>query len=101
VLSVMPSDPAMVWEIAAVLTSAVASAWVAHRGAGAGLSATAIRISPPVLANIPWPSGPLDGAVSALRAGDREACSSLVAHAFGIDNETSAQLNRWWLDLLR
>jgi SAM-dependent methyltransferase len=101
VLSVMPSDPAKVWEIAAVLTSAVASAWVAHRGAGAGLSATAIRISPPVLANIPWPIGPLDGALSALRAGDREGCSSLVAEAFGIDGDTSARLNSWWLELLR
>jgi SAM-dependent methyltransferase len=101
VLSVMPHDPAKVWEVAAVLTSAVASAWICHSGAGAGLSATAIRLSPPAIAAVPWPAGSLELAVQLLRVNDLLGCSAAVAQAFSIDQSTSTSLNAWWLALVR
>jgi hypothetical protein len=101
VLTVLPHPSTDLWQIAALLTSAVASVWVAHRGAGAGLSATAIRLSPPALASIPWPVGSLDEAVAALRAGEYQRCSRAVGIAFGLDEATNEPLNQWWSALLR
>ena len=89
---------AAAWEIAAVLTSAVASAWLWHRGAGTGLSADSIRLSPVTLADLPWPAGDLDAAVDALRSGDVRGCASAIAAAYGVaDGEALAD---WWAELL-
>ncbi len=86
------------WEIAAVLTSPLASAWLWHRGAGTGLSADAIRLSPVTLAALPWPAGDLGPAVCALRAGDVRACGAAVDVAYGIADD--AALQSWWTALL-
>jgi SAM-dependent methyltransferase len=91
---------AAAWEIAAVLTSSVASAWLWHRGAGTGLSADAIRLSPVTLGALPWPAGPLDRAVEALRHGDTRGCSAAVSDAYGIAEDALA-LERWWTPLLQ
>jgi SAM-dependent methyltransferase len=85
---------AAAWEIAAVLTSSIASAWVWHRSAGTGLGAASVRMSPAVLADLPWPGGELDDAVVALRHGDLAACSRSVAAAYGPSGDT--ELERWW-----
>jgi hypothetical protein len=82
------------WEIAAVLTSAFASAWLWHRGAGTGLSAHSIRLSPVTLAELPWPAGDLDAAVDAVRLGDVRGCSAAVSAAYGIAD--AAALTDWW-----
>lgn len=81
------------WEIAAVLTSPVASAWAWHRSAGTGLSADAIRLGPVLLADLPWPARSLDAAVDGLRLGDVRCCGREVHRAFGIDDEALAA---WW-----
>ncbi len=86
------------WAIAAVLTSAVASAWLWHRGAGTGLSADAIRLSPVTLADLPWPQGDLGDAVAALRRGDVRGCATSVARAYGIVDDDG--LFDWWSALL-
>jgi SAM-dependent methyltransferase len=86
------------WEIAAVLTSSVASAWLWHRGAGTGLSVGSIRLSPVTLGELPWPGGDLRPAVAAIRDGDVRRCSTAVADAFGIDDAT--ELEGWWTVLL-
>ena len=86
------------WEIAAVLTSSVASAWLWHRGAGTGLSVDSIRLSPVTLGELPWPGGDLRRAVAALRDGDVRGCSAAVAAAYGIDDATA--LDGWWTALL-
>ena len=86
------------WEIAAVLTSSVASVWLWHRGAGTGLSADSIRLSPVTLGELPWPGGDLRTAVAALRDGDVRSCSSAIAEAYGIDDATA--LEAWWTALL-
>jgi len=92
VLTLRPRPGTDVDEIAAVLTSAVASCWAWHRAAGTGLSATSLRLGPRWLAELPWPVGPLDGAVAALGAGDVDACAALVGRAYGADDG----LTRWW-----
>jgi hypothetical protein len=89
---------ASAWEIAAVLTSPVTSAWLWHRGAGSGLSADAIRLSPVTLAALPWPSGDLRHGVDALRRGDIRGCGSAVDTAYGIVDD--AELFDWWSALL-
>ena len=86
------------WEIAAVLTSPLASAWLWHRGAGTGLSADAIRLSPVTLGALPWPDGDLGSAVDALRRGDVRACAAAVDVAYGIVDDPT--LFDWWSALL-
>ena len=87
------------WEIAAVLCAPFVSAWLWHRGAGTGLSASSVRLSPVVLAELPWPAGSLTAAVGALRAGDVRRCAVEVDRAFGVD--ASAGLYRWWDELFQ
>lgn len=94
VVSVLPADPADVWAIAAVLTSPVASAWLARHAAGSGLSAKAVRVVPATLARLPWPAGPIAGAIEALRRGEIGACGRLVDAAYGVEDEA---LSAWWL----
>ncbi len=85
---------ASAWKIAAVLTSAVASAWLWHRGAGTGLSAHSIRLSPVTLSDLAWPAGDLDAAVAALRNGDVRGCNAAVATAYGITDGEA--MTEWW-----
>lgn len=87
-----------VHEIAAVLTSPVASAWCWHAGGGTGMSTRSMRLAPALLAAVPWPAGPLDDAVDALRSGDVVGCGSAVVQAFGLDPTAAAggDLFRWW-----
>jgi len=91
------------WEITAVLTSPMASAWLWHRGAGTGLSADTIRLSPVTLAALPWPAGDLRAAVDALRRGDVRGCGAAVDVAYGIRDVTTlfeVSLFDWWSALL-
>jgi len=94
VLTVRPAAGAAVAEVAAVLTSPVATAWAWHRAAGTGLSATALRLGPRWLAELPWPAGPLDDAVAALAAGDVERCGASVLAAYGRAGDDP--LLAWW-----
>ena len=77
-----------------MLTSPVASAWAWQRAGGTGLSAAAVRLGPRWLAELPWPSGDLGGAVEALETGDVEACGDAVTAAYGVD--AAAGLREWW-----
>jgi hypothetical protein len=95
------SAASVAWEIAAVLSSPVASVWVWHHRAGTGLSATSIRLGPVVLGDIPWPSGPLEAAVDALRAGDVRRCGQAVLDAYGIDDTSERDgVLSWWVTAL-
>ena len=77
---------------------AVASAWLWHRGAGTGLSADSIRLSPVTLGELPWPGGDLGQAVEALRAGDVRGCSAAVARRLRDRRRDGA--DGWWTALL-
>ena len=100
VTTVTPTDtlvpaPATVWELAAVLTSPVASVLAWHAAGGTGLSTTSIRVGPAVLAATPWPAAALDVAVAALREGDAAECARVVTKAYGVDDETADRLVSW------
>ncbi|WP_420451585.1 N-6 DNA methylase [Ilumatobacter sp.] len=96
VIAAYPDDVATGWEVAAVLTSPSASVWAWHRRAGTGLSSTTIRLGPTLLADLPWPEGPLDDAVDALRRGDVAACGEAVERAYGVAVSQSAAATVWW-----
>ena len=93
VLTVRPRPGTGAWDLAAVLTSPVATAAAWQAAAGTGLSARAVRLSPRLLSALPWPADPLDSAVEALRDGDVGACGRFVDVAFGCDDEP---LWQWW-----
>ncbi|MEO1059476.1 MAG: hypothetical protein AAFY28_21425, partial [Actinomycetota bacterium] len=85
VIAVLPDrGRAAVWEVAAVLTSPIASQWAWQHHGGTGMSARVVRLSPALLESVPWPTGPLAPAVDALHAGDLDACGSAVVDAFGV-----------------
>ncbi len=98
VVAVYPLDaePSTAWEIAALLTSPVASAWAWARSAGTGLSAGAIRLGPVMLAELPGPARSLRAAAAALQAGDVRSCGSAVVGAFGLAGRED--LVGWWFD---
>ncbi len=81
-------------EIAAVLTSPIASRLMWAQAAGTGLSPKSLRVGVRGLADLPWPAGNLDDAVSALALGDINACGRLVHRAFGIAED--GPLSTWW-----
>jgi SAM-dependent methyltransferase len=88
----------LAWEIAAVLTSPIASAWVWHRSGGTGMSANSIRLGPVVLADLPWPSGDLGPAVAALQRGDVRECGLALLDAHGAaDVDVREELFSWWV----
>lgn len=87
-------DDTALLELAAVLTNPVTSLLAWWDGAGSGLSARAIRISPQILAALPWPEGDLGPAVEYLRAGEIAACGRAAAQAYGMKPDHPAI--SWW-----
>ena len=83
-------------EIEALLTSPVASAWCWHLGGGTGMSSSAVRVTPAVLGQVPWPAGDLGPAIAALAAGDVDACGAAVDEAFGLTGPEADELLSWW-----
>jgi SAM-dependent methyltransferase len=95
--TVTPADGATtVGEIAAVITSPVASVLAWQLGAGTGLSTRSVRVGPALLAQLPWPAGDLSEATEALAAGDAEACGRAVCAAFAIDRRDASPMLDWW-----
>ena len=99
VVSVEPTTEISVWQIAALLTSPVATAWLVTEAAGTALSASAVRVSASTLAALPLPSdsSAWDAAASAAELGDVEACGRAMLDAHGVDDHGGVLLG-WWLD---
>lgn len=87
-----------IWEIAAVLTSPVATIAAWWASAGSGLSSHTLRISPRLIADTPWPAGDLTEAVAHLREGRIIECGVAVTTAFGVGADHPAL--QWWLESL-
>ena len=87
-------------EIEAVLTSPIAAVMAWHLAAGTGMSTQSVRLTPAVLAGIPWPSGPLEAAIAALEEGDVAGCGRAVVGAYGIAAADADELLNWWCELL-
>jgi len=90
VITVTGADP---WAVAAVLTSPVASAWLAARTLGTGLSAGALRPTAALLTELPLPERSWDEATRRLRDGDVAGAGLAVSAAYGID-----AADEWWLE---
>ncbi|MCB0968533.1 MAG: N-6 DNA methylase [Ilumatobacter sp.] len=85
-----------VLEIEAVLCGPIAAAMCWHLGGGTGLSTSAIRLSPAVVAGVPWPAGDLSAAVAACRAGDVVAAARATLDAYGCDPSFADEMLTWW-----
>lgn len=85
-------------EIEAVLTSPIASALAWHHAAGTGMSSGSVRLTPGVVAAIPWPAGPLDEAIAALDSDDVAGCGRAVVAAYGLTG--ADELVSWWIEAL-
>ncbi len=97
-LSIAPTDPSCdVWEVAALLTSPVAAAFVANKVAGSGLSTGAMRLTAEVLRSVPLPSNAdrwSEAAAVASAGGSASEVGTLMMAAYQLD---SPQLSSWWL----
>ena len=88
-----------IWELAAVLTSPVATIAAWWASAGSGLSSNSLRISPHLIAATPWPQGDLTDAVEYLRNGQIIECGQAVSAACGIEESHPAV--QWWTSRLK
>jgi hypothetical protein len=84
-------------EIEAVLCSPIASVMCWHLGGGTGLSSHTVRLSPGVLASVPWPAGDLGPALAASLEGDVVACGRAVLSAYGCPDDRADALLSWWV----
>jgi SAM-dependent methyltransferase len=96
VVTVEPLAPSDLWRIAAVLSSPVASAVLAHRRAGSGMGLGTLRVRASDLLDLPWPAGErsLEHAAGSLRRGDLLGTARAIGTAFGTDSDA---LVDWWL----
>ena len=95
VVTMVPLQRHDLWRVAAVLTSPIASAWIAHRRTGSGLSARSIRVTASDLHALPLPgvASAWETAVERLRAGDVLGSGESMMDAYGCDD---AALFAWW-----
>lgn len=101
VVSVLPHSTDDLWRVAAVLTSPVASAHIANRRTGSGLSARALRVTASDLHAIPLPvhDDAWDDAARSARAGDVAGTGAAMMRAYGCAGRSD--LLTWWLQNLR
>lgn len=117
VITITPSEPAMLWHIAAALASPLACARAVERHGGTALSSGAIKLSATQAMELPCPQPceAWDAAAEAFREashspvhssvrspGDRRArlteCAKLMLEASGLNEADRDELLRWWLD---
>ncbi|MGH9275625.1 MAG: N-6 DNA methylase [Acidimicrobiales bacterium] len=97
-LSVVPTDPADVDRVAAVLCAPPVAAWALRRAVGTGLSPDAIRVSAGLLADVPLPTGARAWATatSLLADGDLEAFGVAATAMYDLPRREAAAVERWW-----
>ena len=98
VLTARPIEPgdAALSEIAAVLSSPLASAWLWHAAAGTGLSARIVRLRPALVAGVPWPAGRWRRDRGLRRRRPGRPARIAVHRAYGIAESAGDRLLRWW-----
>lgn len=101
VINVRPVDPRHLWHLAAALSNPVSSAIAALQGLGAGLSASAIRLSAPKVARLPIPDGDpqtpsssWSNAATQFADGDVVAAGLTMLDAYEID---APEVAAWWI----
>jgi hypothetical protein len=93
VITVTGADP---WSVAAVLSSPVASAWLAARTLGTGLSPSVLRPTARLLMSLPVPDRPWDKATALLREGDLLGAAHAMGDAYGTHDADA-----WWRARIR
>lgn len=88
VITVSGTDP---WGIGAVLSSPVASAWLAARTLGTGLSPSVLRPTARLLRSLPVPDRGWVEAAARLRAGDLDGAADAMGDAYG-----THIADEWW-----
>jgi hypothetical protein len=98
VISIVPHDPSAVDRLTAALCAPPVSAWVARRAAGTGLSPSAVRVTAPVVAQVPLPVDDprWDQATEALRAADLHTYADLATAMYRLPPTTAAEVLAWW-----
>jgi hypothetical protein len=100
VISVVPSDPARVWHVLAVLLAPPVSAWAIRSFGGAALGAGALKLGCGQVRQVPMPSpsGAWDTAASVLRGGGSIVeAGALMCTAY----EAGSEVHAWWVGRLR
>jgi hypothetical protein len=97
-IGVVPTDPADVDRLAAVLCSPPVAAWAMRRAVGTGMSPDAIRVSAGLLAAVPLPQDADTWAVASdlLAAGDIESFGGTATAMFGLSADEAGDVERWW-----
>lgn len=95
-ISVVPHDKTDVARLTAALCAPPVAAWALRRAVGTGLSPDAIRVSAPLLSDVPLPSddGAWATATSLLVAGDVDRYGVVATEMYGV----SMAVERWWAD---
>jgi hypothetical protein len=92
VVVLAPAD--RLWPLAAALASPAVTGWLLHRTAGAALTRDALKVSAPILREVPLPADEpaWSQGVEALRAGDLDGFAGSMGDAYGVGPEIGA----WW-----
>lgn len=95
VLSVIPSDPAHLWRLLAVLVAPPVVVDAAARYLGTGLSIGSVKVSARQLARLPLPvhERPWTDGAELLRAGRVAEAAAVMTSAYGIE---VAEVLDWW-----
>lgn len=109
VISVIPHDPADLWRIGALLTSPVASAWLASRTFGTARALDALKPSAALLRQLPLPQDAgqwhtsADHYKAASEATDPDqrfthllAAAHASTQSYHLDAPTAQAVLRWW-----
>jgi hypothetical protein len=110
VVSVEPHDKEDLWRLLAVLISPMATAWALERYGGAGLSASALKLSAKQLLCIPlpyqcdlWEAASRSGQAASQQTDERlwrhdiKATAHMMNTAYGLDVAASDRLLSWWM----
>ncbi len=94
VVVLAPSE--RLWPLAAALASPAATAWLLQRAAGTALTPHSLKVSAPLLRDLPLPTDDAAWAAGtvALQAGELDAFGEAMAAAYG----TASSVSSWWLE---
>ncbi|MEA3021047.1 MAG: hypothetical protein QOI47_2571 [Actinomycetota bacterium] len=100
VISAVPSDPARLWHVLAVLLAPPVTVWAVRRWGGTALASSAVKLGAPQVRAVPLPapSASWDRAAALLRDGGAVVeAGALMCDAYGAGEEVHA----WWAARLR
>jgi hypothetical protein len=88
------APPSDLWPLAAALAAPPISAWAAGRAAGTALSPGALRVTAPLVRQVPLPTDADAWAAGtdAFRRGDLDAFALAMTAAYGCDEDVVG----WW-----